>query len=147
VGIHCAAHSCAYLGSPHTFPLRTKPDHPCLDHHTTRAEAACGVALPTSVPTLSGKRGEGLSAAATRVEPACASSFPATAGSLPSTYAAGIATRLTHRDLDLLEERLRPRIDTRSTVARPPRPDSKILALIPRHSDTIDIEMSLHKSC
>jgi hypothetical protein len=147
VCIYCSAHSCPHLGPPHTFPLRIKPDHPCLNHHTTRTEAACGIPLPTSVPTLSGKRGNYLSAAATRVEPACASSFPAAAGSLPSTYAAGIATRLTHRDLDLFKERLRLRIDTRSTVARPPRPDSKILALIPRHSDTIDIEMSPHKSC
>ena len=103
--------------------------------------------MPTSVPTLSGKRGDGLSAASTRVEPACASSFPATAGSLPSTYAVGIATRPTHRDLDLLEERLRPRIDACPPVAEPPRPDPKFFALIPRHSGTIDIEMSLHKSC
>jgi hypothetical protein len=102
--------------------------------------------LPTSVPTLSGKRGDGLSAASTRVEPACASSFPATAGSLPSTYAAGIATRLTHRDLDLFEKRLVARIDARSNVARPPRPDLKIFALVPRHGATIDIETSQHKN-
>jgi hypothetical protein len=129
------------------MPLRIEPDHPCLDHHTARTEAARGISLPTSVPTFPRKRGNDLRASAARIEPTCASSFPAIARSRPRTYAAGIATCLADRDWDLLEERLGAQIDARATTAGPPRPDLKILALIPCHGETIDIEMSPRKSC
>jgi hypothetical protein len=49
--------------------------------------------------------------------------------------------------LDLLQEGLRPRIDTRSTVARSARSDPEILTVIARHDATIDIGKSRHKSC
>jgi len=44
-----------------------------------------------------------------------------------------------NRDLDLREERLRPRIDPLSAAARSTRPDPKILTLITCHDATIDI--------
>jgi hypothetical protein len=142
MGVHGPAHRSAHLRSSRAPALRVEPDHRCLDHHTTRAEAARGIPLPPSVPTLSGKRGHGFCAPAASIEPACAYSFP----SRCRTYATGIAPCLADRDLDLLEERLSARIDARSTIARPPRPDPKIFALIACHGETIDVETSPHKS-
>jgi hypothetical protein len=97
--------------------LRIEPDHPCLDHHSPGPEAACGISLPPSVPALPGKRGNDLRAPAARVEAARPSSFPAAARSRSRGYPPGIATRLADCDLDLLEERLRPRIDACSWCA------------------------------
>jgi hypothetical protein len=141
--LHCRTHL-RRLGAP---PLRIEPNHPCLDHHTTSAETARGIPLPASVSTLSGKRSDDLRAAATCVEPPRASSFPGIPRSPLRTYAAGIASRLADRNLDLLEERLGARIDARSMAAGPPRPDPKIFALVPRHGEMIDIDMSPHKRC
>ena len=115
--------------------------------YTTRAEAARGIPLPASVCTLSMKRGNDLRAPTAGIEPACAPTFPATARSCFRTHAAGIASRLADRDLDLLDERLDARIDARSIAAGPPGPDPKIFALISRHGETIDIETTPHKSC
>jgi hypothetical protein len=126
--------------------LRIEPDHPCFDHHPPRAEAACGISLPPTVPTLPSKRGNDFRAAAARVEPARPSSFPAAARSSSGAYPSRIATRLADCDLDLLEERLRPRIDPRSAAARSARPDPKIFALITCHDATIDIGKRRHKS-
>ena len=145
MGVHRSAHCGPHLG-PRAKPLRIEPDHPCLDHHTTRAKAARGIPLPASVSTLLRKRGDDLRASAAGIEPPRAPSFPATARSRPSTYAAGIATRLADCDLDLLEERLGAWVDARSIAAGPSRPDPKIFALIFRHGETIDIEMSPRKS-
>jgi hypothetical protein len=126
--------------------LRIEPDHPGLDDDPSRAKAARGIPLPASAPALARERGNYLRAAAASVEPACATSFPATSRSRPSTYAAGIATCLPDRDLDLLEERLRARIDACPIAAGPPRPEPKILALISRHAETIAIGTSPYKS-
>ena len=147
MGVHGPAHRRAHLRTPRALPLRIEPDHPCLDHDPPRAEAACGISLPPTAPTLPRKRGNDLRAPAARVEPARPSSFPAAARSRSRTYAAGIATRLADCDLDLLEERLRPRIDACSTTAGPPRPDPKIFALISCHDETIGIATSPYKSC
>jgi len=127
--------------------LRIEPDYPRLDHHSPRSEAASGISLPPAVRALPRKRGHDLRAPATRVEPARPSSFPAAAGSCSRAYPSRIAARLADRDLDLFEERLRPRIDACSTVSGPARSDPEILTLIRRHSETIDIEMSWRKSC
>jgi hypothetical protein len=62
------------------------------------------------------------------------------------THSLWIATGLTDSDLDLLEERLRPRINACSTVARPTRPDPEILTAITRHDATIGLGKSRHKS-
>ena len=137
MGVHRPAHGCAHLRRPGAPPLRIELDHRCLDHHTTRTKAARGIPLPTPVPSLSRKRDNDLRAPAPRVETACPSVFPGAIRSCSRTYAAGIATRLADRDLDLLEERLGPRIDACSTTAGPPRPDPKFFALISRHRETI----------
>ena len=63
----------------------------------------------------------------------------------PTNYE--IAARLADRDLDLLVERLRPRIDTCSTVSGPARSDPEILTLITCHDATIDIGKNRHKRC
>ena len=147
MGIDGPAHRPAHLRTPCAPRLRIEPDHPRLDHHPPRPEAACGISLPPTVPALPSKRGNDLRAPATRVEPACPSSFPAAARSRSRAYPSRIAARLADRDLDLLEERLRPRIDRGSTVARPTRSDPEILTLIPCHDATIDIGKSRHKSC
>jgi hypothetical protein len=146
MGVHSLAYGRAHLRCPCAPPLRIELDHQRPDHHPPGGEAARGISLPGSVRTVSSERGHDLRAPAAGIEPVCASSFPAAARLHSRTYAAGIAPRLAHRDLNLLEERLRPRIEPRSTTAGPPRPDPKIFALIPRHSETTDIEMCPHKS-
>jgi hypothetical protein len=93
------------------------------------------------------KRGDDLRAPAARVEPARPSSFAAVARSRSRAYPPGIATRLADCDLDLLEERLRPRIYARSDLAGPARSDPEILTLITCHGGTIDIGKSRHKRC
>jgi hypothetical protein len=141
------AHRRTHLRRPRAPRLRIEPDHPCLDHHAPRPEAASGISLPPTVPALPSKRGNDLRAPAACVEPARPSSFAAATRSRCRAYPPGIAARLADRDLDLPEEWLRPRIDTCSTVARWTRSDSKIFALIKCHDATIDIGKSRHKSC
>jgi hypothetical protein len=141
MGIDGPAHRRAHLRTP-CDTLRIEPDHPCFHHHTPGPEAACGISLPPTVPTLPSKRSNDLRASATRVEPTRPASFPATGRAHPLW----IATCLPDCDLDLLEERLRPRIDARSTVARPTRSDPKIFAVITCHDATIGLGKSRHKS-
>lgn len=147
MGIDGPAHCPPHLRRPCAPPLRIEPDHPCLDHHPPRPEAACGISLPPTVPALPSERGNDFRAAAARVEPARPSSFPAAARSRSRAYPPGIAARLADCDLNLLEERLGPRIDPRSTVAGPARSDPEILTVIACHDATIDIGKSRHKSC
>ena len=68
-----------------------------------------------------------------------ASSFPAAPWSPSRTYAAGVATRLTHRDLNLLQKRLGARIDACSATAGPPGPKPEIFAIITCHDTTIGL--------
>jgi hypothetical protein len=147
MGVHSPAYCRTHLRRPGVPPLRIEPDHPRLDHHTTSAEAASGISLPASITTRSRKGGYDLRTPAARVEPAGPFSFPAAARSRSRTYPPGIAACLADRDLDLLEERLRPQIDTCSTVTRPSRSDPEILTVIACHDATIDIGKSRHKSC
>jgi hypothetical protein len=98
-------------------PLRIEPDNPGLDHHPSCPEAASGISLPSTVLAMPRKRGDDFRASAARVEPAWPSSFPAVSRSRSRTYPAGIATRLADGDLDLFEERLRPRVDACATIA------------------------------
>jgi hypothetical protein len=142
MGIDGPAHRPAHLRAPCATPLRIEPDHPRLDHHSPRPEAACGISLPPTVLAMPSKRGDDLRAPAPRVEPARPSSFPAAARSWSRAYPPRIAARLADRDLDLLEERLGARIDARSPVAGPARSDPEILTLITCHDATIDIEKS-----
>jgi hypothetical protein len=146
MSIHGPAHRPAHLRSSCAPLLRIEPDHPCFDHHATRPEATCGISLPPTVPALRSKRGNDLGAPAARVEPARPSYFPTAARSRPRAYPPRIATRLADRDLNLLEERLRPRIDACSTTAGPARSDSKILTIIACHNATIGLEKSQHNS-
>ena len=147
MGVHCPAHGSAHLRTPCATSPRIEPDHPCLDHHPSRPEAACGISLPPTVLAVPSKRGDDLRAPASRVEPGRPSSFPAATRSRSRAYPPRIAARLADRDLDLLEEQLRPRIDTRSTVARPARSDPEFLTLITCHDATIDLGKRRHKSC
>jgi len=142
MGVDGLAHRPAHLRTPCARPLRIEPDHPCLDHHSPGPEAACRISLPPTVPTLPSKRGNDLRSPAARVEAARPSSFPAAARSRSRAYPPRIAARLADRDLDLLEKRLRPRIDPGSAVSGPARSDPEILALITCHDATIDIEKS-----
>jgi hypothetical protein len=145
MGIHGPAHCPAHLRSSPAPLLRIEPDDPCFHHHPPRPEAACGISLPpTALPR---KRGDDLRTAAPRVEPARPASFPAAARLRSRAYPPGVATRLADRDLDLPEERLRPRIDACSTNAGSTGPDPEIFALITRHDATIDIGKNRHKSC
>ena len=146
MGIDGSAHRPAHLRTPRALSLWIDPDHPGLDHHPSRAEATGRISLPRTIAALLSKRGNGLCAPAARVEPARPASFPAIGRARSRAYPPRIGACLAHRDLNLLEERLRPRIEPRSTSVGPPRPDPKILTLIPRHSETIDMEMSPHKS-
>jgi len=146
MGIDGPAHRPAHLRAPCAMPLRIEPDHPCFDHHSPGPEAARRIALPPTVPALPSKRGHDLRTSATRVEPTRPSSFPAAARSRSRAYPPRIATRLADRDLNLLEERLRPRIDACSTTAGLARSDSKILTIIACHDATIGLEKSQHKS-
>jgi hypothetical protein len=95
---------------------------------------------------LPSERGDDFRAPAAHVEPARPSSFPAAAWSRSRAYPPRIAARLADRDLDLLEERLRPRFDPRPTAARSTRSDPEILTLITCHDATIDIGKSRYKS-
>jgi hypothetical protein len=115
MGIHGPAHRPAHLRSSLAPLLRIEPDDPRLDHHAPRAEATCRICLPPS--TLPRKRGDDFRTPAPRVEPARPASFPAVSRLRSRAYPPGIATRLADRDLDLLKERLRPRIDACSTTA------------------------------
>ena len=117
MGIDGLVHRPARLRASCATPLRIEPNHPSFDHHPPGPEAACGISLPLTVPALLSKRGNDLRAPATRVEPARPSSFPAAARSRSRAYPLRIATCLADCDLDLLEERLRSRIDACSTVA------------------------------
>ena len=107
------------------------------------AESLCH---PPSPPWPS-ERGNDLRAPAARVEPARPSSFPAAARSRSRAYPPRITTSLADCDLDLLEKRLRPRIDAGSPVAGPARSDPEILTLITCHDATIDIGKSRRKRC
>ena len=143
MGVDGSAHRRPHLRTARAPALRIELDHPGLDDHATCAEAAGGILLPASVPTLPRQCGSDLRTAAARVEPACPSSFRPWSVSYPARIAACPADR----DFDLLEERLRPRIDPCSSAARPTRLDSKIFALIPCHDATIDAGTSPYKSC
>jgi hypothetical protein len=145
--IHGRARRPAHLRSSHAPPLRIEPDHPAPNDDPPRSKPACGIPLPASVPIRPRKRSHDLRTSAARIEPARLASFLAAARSRFRAYPPRIATRLADCDLDLLEERLRPRIDTCSTVAGPARSDRKIFALITCHDATIDIGKSRHKSC
>jgi hypothetical protein len=147
MGIDGPTHCPPHLSRPCAPPLRIEPDNPCLDHHPPRPEAACGISLPPTVPAWPSKRGDDLRASTARVEPTRPSSFPAAARSRPRTYPPGIATRLADCDLDLLEERLCPRIDAYFTVTGPARSDPEILTVITCHDATIHLGKSRHKSC
>jgi hypothetical protein len=127
--------------------LRIEPNHPGLDHHSPRAEAACGISLPHALPARPSKRGSDLRTAAARVEAARPSSFPAATRTRSRSYPPRIAARFADRDLDLLEKRLRPGIDTCSTVSGPARSDPEIVTVIACHEATIDIEKSRRKHC
>ena len=104
MGIHGPAHRPPHLRTPRTLTLRIEPDHPGLDHHSPRPEAACGISLPPTVRALRSKRSHDLRTAAPRVEAARPSSFPAAPRSRSRSYPPRIAARLADRDLDLLEE-------------------------------------------
>jgi len=147
MGIDGPAHSPAHLRGSGAPLLRIEPDHPCLDHHSPCPEPACGISLPPTVPALPSNRGNDLRAAAARVEPARGSSPPAVARSRSRAYPPGIAAGLADRDLNLLEERLRPRMDTCSKVSGPARSNPEILTVIACHDATIDIGKSQHKRC
>ncbi len=147
MGIDGPAHRPAHLRPPCAPRLRIEPDYPRLDHDPSRSETAGGISLPATICALSRKRGDDLRAPAARVEPARPCSFPAVTRSRSRAYPPRIATRLADSDLDLLEERLRPRIDACSTVTRPARFDPEILTVIACHEATIDIGKSRHKSC
>ena len=60
----------------------------------------------------------------------------------PGRIAAGFA----HSGLDLLEKRLRPRIEARPAIADPPWPDPEIIAVIFRHGQTIGARHGAHKA-
>src|SRR5271156_1135911 len=147
MGVDCPAHCPAHLRRPRALRLRIEPDDPCFDHYSPRPEAACGISLPRTLPALPSERSNDLRAPAARVEPARGSSCPAVARSRSRAYPPRIAARLANCDLDLLEERPRPRIDTCSTVAGPARSDPEILTVIACHDATFDIGKSRHKSC
>ena len=146
MGIDGPAHCPAHLRRPCALRLRIEPDHPCLDHHAPRPEAACGISLPSTVRTLPSKRGNDLGAPAARVEPAAPSSFPAAARSRSRAYPPRITSRLADCDLDLLQERLRPPINPCSIATRSTWSDPEILTVIACHEATIDIEKRRHKS-
>src|SRR5271168_2829196 len=133
MGIDGPAHRPAHLRTPCATPLRIEPDHPGLDNDPPRSKPACGIFLPPTVPALPSKRRNDLRTPTAGVEPARPSSFPGAVRSRSRTYSPRIAARLANRDLDLLEERLRPRIDTWSTVSGPARSDLEILTLITCH--------------
>ena len=145
MGIDGPAHRRTHLRAPCATPLRIEPDHPCFDHHSPGPEAACGISLPPPVPALPSKRGNDLRAPAARIEATRPSSFPAAARSRSRAYPPRIAARLADRDLDLLEEWLRPRIDTCSTVSGPARSNPEILTVITCHDATIGLGKSRHK--
>jgi len=147
MGVHGPAHRPAHLRRPRAPLLRIEPHDPRLDHHTPHTEATCGISLPPTVLALPGKRGDDLCTPAARVEPARSSFFPAAARSRSRAYPPRITTSFADCDLDLLEERLRPRIDTSSTVSGPARSDPEILTLITCHDATINIGKSRHKRC
>jgi hypothetical protein len=113
MGVHGPAHRPAHLRSSRAPLLRIEPDHPGLDDDPPRSKPARGISLPASLLTRPRKGGHDLRTSATRVEPTRPACFPATGQAHPL----GIATCLADCDLDLLEERLRPRIDACSTVA------------------------------
>src|SRR5215813_10537151 len=69
MGIDGPAHRPAHLRPAYATPLRIEPDHPGLDHHSPRPEAACGISLPPTVRALASKRGPDLRAPATCVKP------------------------------------------------------------------------------
>jgi hypothetical protein len=116
MGVHGPAHRSPHLRTSRAPLLRIEPDHPGLDHHSPRPEAACGISLPPTLRARPSERGNDFRAPAARVEPA-RPSFPAAGRSRSRTHPLRIATCLADCDLDLLEERLRPRIDACSTVA------------------------------
>ena len=89
MGIDGPAHCPAHLRPPCAPPLRIEPDHPCLDHHSPRPEAACGISLPPAFLALPSKRGHDLRTPAARVEPTRPSSFPAAARSRSRAYPPG----------------------------------------------------------
>jgi hypothetical protein len=70
MSVHGPAHHCPHLRPPRALPLRIEPDHPCLDHHTPRAEVTCGIPLPASVPAHPRKRGNHLRTSAARIKAA-----------------------------------------------------------------------------
>jgi hypothetical protein len=135
------------LRTARALPWRIESGHPGLDDRATGAEAAGGILLPASVPTLPGQCGSDLRTAAARIEPASPSSLPAVPRSESVSYAARIAACLANRDVDLLQKRLLARIDPRSSAARPTRLDLKIFAFIRCHDGTIDVGTSSYKSC
>src|SRR2546430_9177335 len=113
MGVHGPAHRPAHLRSSRAPLLRIEPDHPGFDDDPTRSKPARGISLQAPLLTRPRKGGHDLRTSATRVEPTRPASFPATGRAHPLR----IATCLADCDLDLLEERLRPRIDACSTVA------------------------------
>jgi hypothetical protein len=117
MGIDSPADRRSHLRTPRATPLGIEPHDPRLDHHSPGSEAACGISLPPTLPALPSKRGHDLRAPAARVEPARPCSFPAAARSHSRADLPRIAARLADCDFDLLEERLRPRIDACSTIA------------------------------
>jgi hypothetical protein len=143
MGVHGPAHCPPHLRSSRAQLLRIEPDHSGFDDDPPRSKPARGISLPPAVPPLPSKRGNDLRAPATRVEPTRPASFPATG----RTYPLRIATCLADCDLDLLEERLRPRIDACSIAARSPWSEPEILTLIACHDATIDLGKRRHKSC
>ena len=142
MGVPGPAHRPAHLRAACAPRLRIEPHHPRLDHHSPRPEAACGISLPITVRARPSERGNDLRAPAARVEPTRPSSFPAAARSRSRAYPPGIAACLADRDLDLLEERLRSRVNPRSATARSTRPDFKFFAFVTCHDATIDVGKS-----
>src|SRR5438132_1046436 len=113
MGVHGPAHRPAHLRNSRAPLLRFEPDYPGFDDDPPRSKPARGISLPAPLLTRPRKGGNDLRTSATRVEPTRPASFPATGRAHPLR----IATCLADCDLDLLEERLRPRIDACSTVA------------------------------
>jgi hypothetical protein len=125
--------------------LRIKPDHPCLDHHPPRAKPTSSVALPASVATFRSKRGRDLPSPTARIEPPSSLAFAATPKIRAPTDLIGIAAGPSNRDLDLLQERLSARIDTRAAASRSSWADTEIVALISRHDPTIKVGFNARK--
>ncbi|WP_236843342.1 hypothetical protein [Bradyrhizobium icense] len=106
--------------------------HPALDDNTARAEAASTISVPLT-PMLR-QRSRDLGTAAAGIEPAVRLS-----GSLarPTADSTRIAAGPANRDLYLCHKGSHGRADPRSTIARSPRSDPKLVDVVARHHETV----------